>query len=148
MVWLLALASCGSGGAFCMETLDSEGGWLASPVDLVRLMGALAGTLLRPERIVEMTERRTLPEFGDGNTYYGLGIFVTVSGGDWWWHGGSLPGGGAFVARAPDGVAVALLVSTRGDDVNAFQDELTALGFALFATPFEGSPADLYPLFD
>jgi N-acyl-D-amino-acid deacylase len=98
-------------GAFAIETMDSYGGWIGSPVDYLRFILALDGRrgkpLLEAASIREMNARPNLRSApGDDEdklpeaVYYGLGINAReVKNGLNLWHGGSLPGTSTFAVR-------------------------------------------------
>jgi CubicO group peptidase (beta-lactamase class C family) len=112
-------------GGFSIETMDSFGAWLASPIDLVRFLAALDGRrpprLLKPETIDMMTARPAPPVWVDTPSYYGLGFLVRpLSGGANWWHNGSLPGTRTFMARFENGWTWAVVFNTRSADSDKF----------------------------
>jgi CubicO group peptidase (beta-lactamase class C family) len=88
-------------GAFDLENMDSHGGWVSSPVDLVAFVN---GAFQDNSLIDDVTGNRI--STGDGN-YYGLGWRLTPTGSDLSrgfnsfnvWHDGSLPGTTSILAR-------------------------------------------------
>jgi CubicO group peptidase (beta-lactamase class C family) len=122
-------------GGFCLEAMDAHGGWLASPIDLVRFATAVDGrrgqTLLTPDLLREMANRPSYaPEPSDG-VYMGLCWNFRDAGQDKnWWHTGSLPGTSSLLVRTHHGFAWAAVFNDRpakGSDRNAFHNELDAL---------------------
>jgi N-acyl-D-amino-acid deacylase len=117
-------------GGWCLEAMDSHGGWIASAVDLVRFAKAFD----EPERcpilgaptIAAMFARPDGPPGLDGDgkpkdVYYGLGWFVRPSGaggGPTQWHTGSLDGTSTILVRRADGVVWAVLFNTRNGPKN------------------------------
>lgn len=113
-------------GEFHVPSLDAAGGWIASPIDLVRFVTRLAddgdGTpYFSPTTLATMTERPPLDQWADSSTYYAMGWNVRVgseasnrgsgseetSDGDTptaelWWHDGSLPGTVSVLGRDDD----------------------------------------------
>jgi N-acyl-D-amino-acid deacylase len=111
-------------GAWCQETLDSHGGWIASVVDLVRFGSALdvpderspqTQRLLKAETLKAMFSPhaviRPAGENGNGRLDYGYGWLVSSDGDGRTitQHGGSLPCTAAMLMRLPDGITVAVL---------------------------------------
>lgn len=88
--------------------MDSHGGWVSTPTDLVRFVQHVDG-FPRPRDILRKSSIKTMVESPFGN--YGLGWSVNRH--DNWWHGGSFNGGSAFVVRASDGHCWAVLVNAR-----------------------------------
>ena len=90
--------------SFDPETIDADGGWIASPIDLVRLVSALDGsnppTILAPEIVALMTARPELEVWQDQSEYYGMGWLIYADGDEAdWWHGGNLPGTASLLIR-------------------------------------------------
>jgi N-acyl-D-amino-acid deacylase len=113
-------------GAFCLEAMDSHGGWLASAVDLVRFAAAIAvpGKLLKPELYAQLYEPPAAPvsRKSDGtvaSSYYGCGWNVRPigkRGNANYWHSGSLPGTASLLVRRFDGLAWAIVFNQRSRD--------------------------------
>jgi CubicO group peptidase (beta-lactamase class C family) len=113
---------------FCMEALDSHGGWLASVVDLARFAAALDDSArvswLAPEARLLLYEPPAAPvsRKADGSlepAYYGCGWEVRPVGRDGranYWHTGSLPGTFTLLVRRYDGLAWAVLFNQRSSD--------------------------------
>jgi N-acyl-D-amino-acid deacylase len=96
-------------GAFHLEAMDGSSGWIASVVDLARLISAIDGTgtpdLLDAATIDAMLDRPPLPDWDGRASYYGLGWWVQPFGGSRsWWSDGSFSGSTAIVVRAHSGV--------------------------------------------
>lgn len=88
--------------------MDAHGGWVSTPIDLVRFAQGVDGIptppdVLRPETINTMTTARL--------DHYALGWNVNASNN--WWHTGSFNGGSSILARIHDGHCWAVLVNTR-----------------------------------
>jgi len=124
-------------GAFCFETADSVGAWIASPVDLVRFVTALDGrrppAFLKPETVRLMVARPAPPlwvgttygVYWGGDFYYALGWFVRPTGNDAdWWHTGSIYGTSAILTRTYDGLAWAVAFNSMPKDIDRFRGEL------------------------
>lgn len=104
-------------GAWCLESMDAHGGWIASAADLVRwaliLDKASAPALLRPETLAWIKARPPCASAGE-KVWYGWGWQVreVAEGRHNLWHTGSLPGTGALLVRRHDDFVWALLVNT------------------------------------
>jgi CubicO group peptidase (beta-lactamase class C family) len=93
-----------------VKRLDSCGGWLARPGDLVRFAMHVSGfpepaNILKPETIVSMTTASAQ------KATYAKGWAVNEAG--TWWHEGSLPGSTAILVRTSTGFCWAAVANTR-----------------------------------
>ena len=109
--------------ALDLRLWDAAAGWIATPVDLLRLVMRVDGldgarNILRPETIVAMTAS------SPANPLYARGWRLDRAGG--WYHTGYLPGVSAVVARSDDGMCWAACVNTRDSDVDAALPRLMA----------------------
>jgi N-acyl-D-amino-acid deacylase len=121
---------------FCMEALDSHGGWLASAVDLARFAAALDDPTqvawLPPEARLMLYEPPAPPvsRTADGSlapAYYGCGWMVRPvgrAGRANYWHSGSLPGTFTLLVRRYDGLAWAAVFNERSSDPKLPDSEL------------------------
>jgi D-alanyl-D-alanine carboxypeptidase len=99
--------------------MDSHGGWIATPSDLVRCLGAIfsardregAPALLSAASLAEMTRPTT------ANPAYACGWRVNPAGNCW--HTGSLPGTTSLVVHSAAGLSWAALLNTRVRDEEA-----------------------------
>jgi CubicO group peptidase (beta-lactamase class C family) len=97
--------------------MDSHGGWLATPSDLVLFLNHVGGTpgapsLLKPETIKIMTTPS--PAFPQASpAKYARGWMVRNDGAGNWWHDGSLPGSTTIMVRTSTGMCWAALTNTR-----------------------------------
>jgi N-acyl-D-amino-acid deacylase len=113
-------------GEFCLEAMDSHGGWIASAVDLVRFAAAMGapGKLLKPELCAQLYEPPAAPvsRKSDGaltSAYYGCGWDVRPIGKQGkanYWHFGSLPGTATLLVRRFDGLSWAIVFNQRSRD--------------------------------
>ena len=92
-----------------IHLLGSAGGWLASPIDLMKLIVVIDNEpkvkdILTAESIHEMTH---VDPFGLDP----LGWRGTNNKGEWW-RTGTLPGSSALVKRQPDGISWVILSNT------------------------------------
>ena len=58
-------------GGYCMEAGDSDGGWIASPSDLLQILKSLEDyaevRILKPETVKMMLKK---PSYAKGSTWY------------------------------------------------------------------------------
>ena len=105
-------------GAWCLESMDSHGGWIASAPDLVRFAAALG----QPGKVLTNQSLKTLwarPAYDDpkGAAYYAFGWMVRPAGQSAnTWHNGSLPGTSTLLVRRHDGFVWAVLFNSREGD--------------------------------
>ena len=111
--------------------MDSHGGWLATPSDLVIFLDHVAGapnipSLLKPETIKIMTTPSpAYPPSSPGK--YARGWMVRNNGAANWWHNGSLPGSTTIMVRTSTGLCWAALTNTRtepSDEINGALDQM------------------------
>ena len=93
-----------------VSRLDSAGGWLATPLEIVRFATHVDGfpgdlNILKPETIASMTTGTT------ANPHYAKGWEVSAQGR--WWHIGDLPGASSVLLRTPTGYCAAAFMNTR-----------------------------------
>jgi N-acyl-D-amino-acid deacylase len=111
-------------GGWCLEAMDSHGGWIASAVDLVRFASAFDdhenSRLLRSETIRTMFQPSDhaagkKPDGEPNPFFYGCGWFVRSAGDGKTniWHTGSLDGTSTLLVRRHDGLNWAILFNTR-----------------------------------
>lgn len=125
-------------GPYCIEAMDSHGGWIGSAVDLARFATALdpfSSYKALSSRAREVMFRRPPGPSGferDGrpkDIYYAYGLSVKpmiedVTGNAW--HFGQLPGCSSALLRRYDNVNAAILINKRDD----------SLGIGAFAAYF------------
>jgi CubicO group peptidase (beta-lactamase class C family) len=111
--------------------MDSHGGWVATPSDLVEFLDHLGGftdnpALLKPETIVRMTTpAAAYPE--NAPAKYARGWMVRNNGRGNWWHSGSLPGTTTIMVRTAGGMCWAALANSRTephDQIDTALDQL------------------------
>jgi CubicO group peptidase (beta-lactamase class C family) len=93
--------------------MDSHGGWIARPADLVQFAMHVDGfaappNILKPETIRAMTTASS------ANAGYAKGWAVNKANN--WWHNGSLPGTSTIVVRTHGGFCWAAFINTRRAD--------------------------------
>lgn len=99
-----------------VRRMDSHGGWIATPIDLLRFLRAVDGReggldLLDATNAALMSQLPAGVVDEKGNpTSYARGCAVAT---DYWDHNGALPGTMAVIRRLPDGVGHAATLNTR-----------------------------------
>lgn len=140
-------------GSFHLRIFESGGGWLASPLDLVRFLTALDPSsptpLLRPATLFSLTERPAyVPP--TQTSWYGLGWSILRTPIlERWDHDGALPGSCAWFFRGPNGLSFAIAANHLPDDevLAAFFQEFQE-GLALATQSIRSWPSgDLFPVF-
>jgi CubicO group peptidase (beta-lactamase class C family) len=102
--------------------MDSHGGWIATPIDLVRFLVRVDKFATKPD-ILKTTTLTTMFTASSANAGYAKGWAVNSVPN--YWHNGSLPGEQAFAVRTADGFTWSVLVNTRAD--GNFGGDLDAL---------------------
>jgi CubicO group peptidase (beta-lactamase class C family) len=111
-------------GAACIETMDASGGWVASPVMLVRFADAFNdirnSKLLSEQSIRTMLARPPGLDHGrPGPTYHGCGWDVRPlderQGKYTKWHGGGMSGSSTFLFAGSDGINWAVAFNSDAD---------------------------------
>jgi CubicO group peptidase (beta-lactamase class C family) len=109
--------------------MDSHGGWIAAPSDLVQFLNHVDGfsdtpSLLKPETIQIMTTPSPVSS-PNSPSRYARGWQVRNNGQGNWWHNGSLPGTTAIMVRTATGLCWAALTNTRtepSDEIDSALD--------------------------
>lgn len=111
-------------GGFNLEFMDSHGGWVASCMDLLKLVCAFDRFNSRPDILSNSTiDTMIKPSAHDPN--YGCGIAVNANNN--WWHIGSLPGTTSEIIRNGNSqLNWAILLNTRDQagNINSAMDNL------------------------
>lgn len=99
------------GSAYSMRVgrMDSHGGWIATPADLLRLMVRADGFAKKADILYPATEDAMFSG-SDANEGYGLGWIVSNT---YHGHNGAMPGTIGFLVRRDDGYAFAVLANAR-----------------------------------
>jgi CubicO group peptidase (beta-lactamase class C family) len=114
-----------------VSRMDSHGGWIATPTDLVRFLNHVTGFadtpgLLKPDTIRIMTV--PTPAYPQSSpAKYARGWMVRDDGAGNWWHNGSLPGSTTIMVRTSTGLCWAALTNTRtepSDVINTALDQM------------------------
>ena len=135
-------------GGYYVAGRDSAGGWIASPIDLVRFVTALDGSrapsVLRPET-VDLMLSRPAPPLQGGSYYYGMGWGVTSSGEDAsYGHNGSQPGVRSSVRSTQEGLTWAVLFNLRPGGPE-FRQELNDVLWSRMRSVSAWPTHDLFP---
>jgi N-acyl-D-amino-acid deacylase len=104
-------------GSYCIEAMDSHGGWLASPIDLARFAAVLDGSA--GQRLLSADSRKAMyalppaPAWRENggrpsDYYYGCGWLIRPVGSSGkanYWHAGLLAGTYTLLVRRHDGLS-------------------------------------------
>lgn len=104
-----------------VRRMDSHGGWIATPSDLVNFAMRADGfsytaNILEPATIETMTTATR------ANPNYAKGWMVNTLGN--WWHSGSLPGTISIMVRTSSGLCWAALTNTRAEGMDLALDKM------------------------
>jgi CubicO group peptidase (beta-lactamase class C family) len=95
--------------------MDSHGGWIATPRDLVRFAMHVDGFQTTPSLLAAPTIK-TMTTATAANPNYACGWSVNQFPN--WWHGGSLPGTLTIMVRTASGLCWAAFTNTRVEGLN------------------------------
>ena len=122
-------------GSFSMENTSAYGGWVASALDVIKILQALdssgGSSLVTASSFAEMTKA---PEYSSGPDWYGLGVDVQDDGRSWG-HTGAMEGTSCTMMRHKSGISWVFLM-------NAWSRDLDLDGLIKFAL----STVDSWPL--
>src|SRR5699024_266726 len=105
-------------GSGVLSRLNSAGGWIASAIDLMRIMVRSDGFNTVPDMLDPSTiEMMTTPS---DSSNYAFGLYVNSL--DNWWHSGSLTGTETWIVRAHQGFNWVILMNTKSYDGNFISD--------------------------
>jgi CubicO group peptidase (beta-lactamase class C family) len=107
--------------AMNVRRMDSTGGWIATPSDLVNFAMRVDGFSYLPN-ILEQTTIETMTTATSANPNYAKGWAVNAAGN--WWHTGSLPGAISIVVRTSSGLCWAALTNTRTAGMDLALDQM------------------------
>jgi CubicO group peptidase (beta-lactamase class C family) len=99
--------------------MDSHGGWIAAPIDLIRFIAGIDGSRGNP--LLSPDTRTIMATPSHANSGYAKGVFVNSVRN--FWHTGSLPGSATLAVRTHTGFSWAAFVNTR----TKFEDMLDSL---------------------
>ncbi|MGA3180274.1 MAG: serine hydrolase domain-containing protein [Verrucomicrobiota bacterium] len=95
--------------------MDSHGGWIGTPSDLVQFAMHVDGFTTTPN-ILGPSTLKTMTTASAANAQYACGWFVNNIPN--WWHGGSLPGTLTILVRTASGLCWAAFTNTRAEGFN------------------------------
>jgi CubicO group peptidase (beta-lactamase class C family) len=97
-----------------VQRFDAHGGWIASPIDLVRLLAHVDGRASKAD-ILSSASRTTMLAPAGVRDAAGRDPQYALGWGFWddWWHNGAMSGTIAFMAFEADGYTVAAAVNQR-----------------------------------
>ena len=95
--------------------MDSHGGWLATPTDLVRLAVRVDGFATKPDILSASTIATMTTPWAPGQTY---AMGWAVNNLNNWWHDGSLPGTRSILVRTSGGFTWAAVTNSRDNGVD------------------------------
>jgi CubicO group peptidase (beta-lactamase class C family) len=99
--------------------MDAHGGWIASPIDLVRFL-VHVDRFPKKKDVLKRTTIDTMTTPSDQNSGYAKGWFVNSSNN--WWHGGLFNGSQAEIVRASHGFNWAVVLNTRSTKEEVTKD--------------------------
>jgi CubicO group peptidase (beta-lactamase class C family) len=118
--------------------MDAHGGWIATPIDLLRMMVRVDGFTNKAD-ILSVPDESAMNTGSTANPGYGLGWIVESTDRA---HNGAMDGCMGFLVRRNDGLSYAVLVNTRagGDSfawglkgvIDSFVASVTWPGYDLF----------------
>jgi CubicO group peptidase (beta-lactamase class C family) len=107
--------------AMNVRRMDSHGGWIATPSDLVNFAMRVDGFSYTPS-ILEPATIETMTTATSANPNYAKGWAVNAAGN--WWHAGSLPGTISILVRTSSGLCWAALTNTRAAGMDLALDKM------------------------
>jgi CubicO group peptidase (beta-lactamase class C family) len=119
-----------------VSRMDSHGGWIATPIDLVRFAVRVDGYASPPD-LLQAGTLGTMTTGSSANPGYAMGWAVNSVPN--WWHGGSLPGTTSEVVRTsktgnnpatPNGITWGVITNSRdnGPDVDTMMWNIMKAG--------------------
>lgn len=147
-------------GGFCLESMDSHGGWIASVVDLARFCAAITRTgegsiLTLSSRAAMLARPAGGPGLGaDGRPaayWYALGWQVRPVGTDGRtniWHNGSLPGTYSLLVCRYDSLCWVVLFNQRSEGAMPPDGEIDPALHKAAALVHDWPSTDLFSRFD
>lgn len=106
---------------FDIPRMDSHGGWLGTPTDLVRFANRVDGFGNLPGLLTEKTIQ-VMSTPGRVSPHYAKGWFVNAEPN--WWHGGVLPGTASILVRTSDNFSWAAFANTHTPGIDIALDRM------------------------
>ena len=115
------------------DKMDAHGGWIASPVDMMRFIVRVDGEPSKKD-ILKKSTVTTMSSKSPNSANYGKGWFIS---GNNWTHGGVMTGTNAVLKKKDNGISYIFLTnfregdkpSHRGDLEKALEDGIKAIKF-------------------
>jgi CubicO group peptidase (beta-lactamase class C family) len=105
--------------SFNLNRMDAHGGWIASSVDLLKLLVHIDGMETKADILSAASiGKMSLPSLVNKN--YALGWQVNRQNN--WWHTGCLPGTASLIVRTNNGYCWTILLNSRSIDPSFFSD--------------------------
>jgi CubicO group peptidase (beta-lactamase class C family) len=101
-----------------VRRMDSHGGWIARPIDLVRFLTHVDG--FSPHQLLRLGTIKVMTTPTAANANYAKGWAVNSQ--DNWWHVGSLPGTATEIVRTHSRFCWAVFTNTRVPNSNMLSD--------------------------
>lgn len=101
--------------------MDSHGGWLGTPEDLVKFALGVDG-FENPPDLLSARAMSAMIKGSDANPGYACGWAVNQAHN--WWHNGSLPGLSTILVRTHSGLCWAAFTNTRDNKIDGALDQL------------------------
>jgi hypothetical protein len=98
-----------------INRMDSHGGWIATPGDLVKFAMRVDGFVTTPN-ILSAKTLKTMTTATTANPHYACGWCVNSFPN--WWHTGSLPGTLTILVRTASGLCWAAFTNTRAEGLD------------------------------
>uniref|UniRef100_A0A1I8C2M8 Beta-lactamase domain-containing protein n=1 Tax=Meloidogyne hapla TaxID=6305 RepID=A0A1I8C2M8_MELHA len=103
------------------------GGWIASPIELLRLLIYLDGFKRREDILSDWAIKEWAIPTDASNETYGLGWSLNIMGFNGWQHDGRMPGSASMLVRLDNGISMAVVVNKEYSDRDFFHE----LGYIL-----------------
>jgi CubicO group peptidase (beta-lactamase class C family) len=107
--------------AMNVSRMDSHGGWLATPAELVKFAASVDG-LRSSANILKTSTIASMTRPSSANSTYASGWQVNSAPN--WWHTGSLPGTSSLVVRTASGMCWAACANARTKDSLGLLDDM------------------------
>jgi CubicO group peptidase (beta-lactamase class C family) len=103
------------------QRMDSHGGWIASPTDLVNFALHVDRFPSPPDILLRETEQDMIKP-SEANPNYAKGWCINSAGN--WWHNGRMPGTSSILVRTASGMCWAGITNNSPPDVDLALDRL------------------------
>jgi CubicO group peptidase (beta-lactamase class C family) len=129
--------------AMDVRRMDAHGGWVATPIDLVRFILRIDG-FPNPSDLLESASLKTMTRPSIANAGYAKGWSVNKASN--WWYMGSFNGGSSIIVRTSDRFAWAVTVNSRSKD-KTYGRQLDKLPWSIRKSISSWPDADLFTQF-